>query len=444
MLLFPGALRAPRREPGAAHVLSDLFAVLLVAVVIVGAARGEPLIAALGALALVVTVVGRLWSRLSLEEVAYRRELSVDHVFEGDELHLVLTLENRKPLPVPWIKVRDFVPEGIDAPAADYSYRHAIGGAELVVTTSLARYERVRTRHQLVATKRGYYRFGPAKLESGDLFGLYQSRREEAHAGIALVVYPRAVDLQGFFLPSARPVGDARSNVRLWPDQNRPNGVREYVPGDPVKGIDWKATARLGQLQVRTYDPTVSQFVVIMLEAATTERPWDGYLPGVLEASVTAAASIAVRAADLGYQVGLVTNGVPPSEDARMVIRPTAGEGGLRAVLESLAMVRPMTVKSVEEMLEREAANAVPFGATVVYVAGTARPRMISALAEMKNRGHPSLLVWLGDGDPPRPGGVRVMDGRPLFGGSRPEEGAFRRPGSTPETPGLVEVAAGA
>jgi hypothetical protein len=126
-----------------------------------------------------------------------------------------------------------------------------------------------------------------------------------------------------------------------------------------------------------------------------------------------------------------------------MVIRPTAGECGLAAVLESLAMVRPMTVKSVEEMLEREAANAVPFGATVVYVAGTLRPGMMASLESMKGKGNPAMLVWVGEGDPPLPDGVRVFDGRRMFGTVAQEE-VFRQPGDKGDDAGLVEVTSGA
>ena len=428
MMVFPNALQSPRREPGAAHVLSDLFVLLLIVVVIVGAVAHQPLMAALGALALVVALTGRLWARLSLEEVTHRRELSADHVFAGDELQLILTVENKKPLPVPWIKVRDFIPTGLDAPDADATYLQALGGSELTLTTSLGRYERVRRRHRLIALKRGYYLIGPARLESGDLFGLYQSRRDDTRSGPPLVVYPRAVPLPGFFLPSARPVGDARSLVRLWADPNRPNGVREYRPGDPIRSVDWKATARLQSLSVRTYDPSVSQYAVILLDATTTQHPWDGYVPEVLERAVTGAASVAVRTVDLGYRVGFVTNGVPPSEDARMVIPPAAGQDQLPAILEALAMVRPMTVKTIEEMLERDAVAAVPMGATLVYIAGFFRQGTLDALARLQARGHPTLLMWAGLGEPPGLEGLGVIDARQMFGETA-DEARFMRPG---------------
>jgi uncharacterized protein (DUF58 family) len=281
---------------------------------------------------------------------------------------------------------------------------------------------------------------GPARIESGDLFGLYPSRRDEQHAGAGLVVYPNPVPMPGFYLPAARPVGDARSPVRLWADPNRPSGTREYRPGDAVRSIDWKASARLQDMHVRTYDPSVSQYAVVLLDATTTLNPWDGYIPDVLEAGVTAAASIAVRASELGYRVGLVTNGVPPSEDARMVIPPSASSENVPAILEALAMVRPMTVRTIEEMLGSDAAAAVPFGATLVYISGVFRQPAIDALAARGSAGHPLQLIWVGQDDAPRAEGLKVLDGRRMFGVALPED-RFMRPGSPAAGDGAPETA---
>ncbi len=436
MLIFPrSVLRPPKREPGAAYVLSDLLAILLTVVVIAGAATGQSLVAALGATALVVTVVARLWSRLSLENVVYLRELSESRVFAGDELQMVAIVENRKPLPLPWLRVRDVIPDGVELAAPELRRRSATGGSELILTTSVARQERVRSRHALVARRRGYYRFGPAMLESGDLFGLYTTRKDQDDSrGAALIVYPVPLAMPDFNLPAALPLGDARSTIMVWADPNRPSGAREYRPGDAVKSIDWKASARLGSLHVKTYEPSVSKYAVIVLEASTADKPWDGYLPDVLEACVTAAASIAVRAVDLGYQVGLITNGVPQSDNSRTVIPPAAGPGQLTSILESLAMVRPMTVRSVEEIVSSDGQTAFHFGTTVIYVAGVVKPGAVDMLVQMASAGRHSIFMWVGHGEPPAINRVTVTDGRRMFGIEVPED-SFKRP---PEVSGAM------
>ena len=278
-----------------------------------------------------------------------------------------------------------------------------------------------------MARRRGYYRFGPAVLESGDLFGLYTSRRDHDGPGAALIVYPVPRPIPDFHLPAARPLGEARSSVMAWADPNRPAGAREYRPGDAVKSIDWKASARLGSMHVKTYDPSVSRYAVIVLEASTADRPWDGHLPDVLEACVTAAASIAVKAEELGYQVGLITNGVTQSDDARAVIPPAAGAGQLPDILESLAMVRPMTIRPVEEIVGSDGQAALHYGTTVIYVAGIVRPGAVDMLSRLASAGSHPIFMWVGHGEPPAIDRVTVIDGRRMFGTEVPED-SFKRP----------------
>ncbi len=97
----------------AVNPLGEYFVILLMIVVIVGAVAREPLIAALGALAFVIAVSSRIWAALSLEEITIDRAASIDHAFQGDEIEITFTVENKKPLPVPWIEINEFVPRGL-------------------------------------------------------------------------------------------------------------------------------------------------------------------------------------------------------------------------------------------------------------------------------------------------------------------------------------------
>lgn len=66
--------------------VGELFVLLLIIVVIVGAVSHEPLISAVGVLAFVIAIVSRVWAALSLEEITIDRTISVDHAFQDDEI----------------------------------------------------------------------------------------------------------------------------------------------------------------------------------------------------------------------------------------------------------------------------------------------------------------------------------------------------------------------
>ena len=270
----------------------------------------------------------------------------------------------------------------------------------------------MRINFRVLAANRGFYRLGPAKLESGDLFGMFGSIREEPQSTQTITVYPKVVPVPWLNLPAARPIGDSRTPTGLLDDPSRPSGIREYRPGDPLRSVDWKATARHTseeKLFVRTFDPSVSHYAVVLLEAATTDKPWEGYHADVLERAVTCAASVAVRASDAGHRVGLIANGVPPHNEGSAVIPPATSPGHLLAILKSLAMVKPMAIKSLDELARNHGQGAMPPGATIIYVAGAFRPGAVEYVLGLSRRGYRVQSLYVGDDDPPQIPNLNVM-----------------------------------
>ncbi|MDG0867748.1 DUF58 domain-containing protein [Candidatus Lucifugimonas marina] len=394
--------------------LGELFVVLLIIVVIVGAVAHEPLIAAVGALAFVIAIASRIWAALSLEEITIDRTASVDHAFQDDEIEITFTIENRKPLPVPWLEINEYIPRGLLIEGQRAIEQAYLGGAEIQASTSLGGYERIKIKRKLTALSRGTYRLGKTRLRSGDLFGLYPSDAMLDHTPWSIYVYPTIKALPGFTLPARRPIGDSMSRDRLWDDPSRPAGVREYRPGDPIKRIDWKTTARRGDMFVRQFDPSVSEHAVIFAEAITTSVPWEGYRSDVLEGSMTAAASLANHALNLGYNVGLVTNGVSSVSASRSVVLPGTGPSQLTMLLESLAMVHPIGVRTLDE-LARSRRGAIPPGATLIHIGGIYHPTTMGYLLGLKRQGHPVILFHTGREDPPDYPDFEVRDGRAMF-----------------------------
>ena len=56
-------------------------------------------------------------------------------------------------------------------------------------------------------------------------------------------------------LPSRSPFGHLKTQQRLYQDPSRTIGVRDYVPGDSVRTINWKTSAATGSLKVRKLEP---------------------------------------------------------------------------------------------------------------------------------------------------------------------------------------------
>ncbi len=91
-------------------IFGDLWILVSALLIYVGLISNSTVVLALGVLVFGAGGVSRLWARVSLEEVEYRRELSETRAFVDETIELDVHLSNGKFVPVPWIEVRELIP----------------------------------------------------------------------------------------------------------------------------------------------------------------------------------------------------------------------------------------------------------------------------------------------------------------------------------------------
>ena len=354
---------------------------------------------------LVTMLAGAWWNSRALRDVTYRRHIARKRAFPGEKVDVQVLVENAKALPVPWLRVEDEWP--LDAPPTDsraLGPSHKRDAGNLMHVFTLRWYERVRRNYTLQTNKRGVYGLGPTQLRSGDMFGLFQTRREIEEQDF-FIVYPRVVPLPELGIPSKEPFGDVRARHRLFEDPSRTMGARDFQPGDSFRHVHWPATARRQQLQARVYEPTTTMSVIICLNVATFARPWEGILPDLLERAVSVAASLAAFAAENRYAFGLVSNGAVPRSDRPIRILPGRSPDQLTRVLELLAAVTGYVTISMDRFLLRSS-PALPWGATLVVVTPVVTSELLASIYRLHAAGRRVVLVSLAQEPPPPMPGI--------------------------------------
>ncbi len=366
------------------------FAALMI---LLGAAVQSNSLLVLAALLLVVIPVAWAWNRVALYRVSYERQLSEHRVFVGETVDLSVRVSNRKILPLAWVTIDDRFPETLAPENKTLAPSHTPLSGYLSQRAALGAHERARWDYRIPCKHRGFYTLGPARIKSGDLFGLFE-REYVSPRTDRVIVYPRVSSMEDWGLPPKDPLGEVKARVPIFDDATRPRGVRDYRPDDAPKHIHWRATARRGELQVKVYDPTIAYQWVLFVNVATFEHVWQGTDPALLERVISLAASIAYFAVEQKYSVGLIANGTWPESDQRLKILPSRDPNHLRHVLEALAAITSFVTTPIETLMRHESAN-LAWGATFVVITGIITDALLAEMLRLRRVGRKLALISL-------------------------------------------------
>jgi len=346
------------------------------------------IIAILAVLAiLAIAVLAQCWRRFGLRQVAYQRHFSEERLFPGEQTVLRLQVTNNKLLPLPWVGLIEEFSGGLRP--VDEGGRHSSAQRFTVRQSfTLGPFERVERDLPLQAVRRGCYAFAPVAATAGDPFGLY---RAEGTLGsrAEVLVYPPFLEAWEYQVKAQQPFGEIGVRQPIWPDPARPAGVRDYVPGDPLRRLHWRATARVGRLQTRRFDPAAALHLVIVLDVNTAEQLWRGVDHALLERAISVTASIARDALEQRLPVGLLANALTVNFDQTIHVPSGRSPDQLLAILEELARLVLYFGLPISQLLERELPR-LPVGAAVVLVSVLNSPDTDDALELLRRRGHPT------------------------------------------------------
>lgn len=334
---------------------------------------------ATAALAL-IALVWALWVRRCLRwEVRADRE----RARVGEVVQVELRLENRSPVPVPWVEVDLLVPErvaSVDVPAR---------GAALGPFGSQT------LRFPVVFRRRGRHAPGPVRLAAGDGFGLFVVRREVVPEA-RVTVHPRVVPVGDLPLPSGQPLGRLRARHRGFQDPAELAGIRPYRPGDSPRYIHWASSARRGALFLKEFERTVTDRLTVVLDLEARAHA-AGPAGESAEVAVELAASLIALGIRRGCEVGLVATSAGAA-----VLPPARGARALGAALDVLAGVEPDGTRPLATVL-RTPQLAIAPRSTVVVITPALTAELSGVLLHLQAARRVVLMLVRGGAPPGHP-----------------------------------------
>ncbi len=381
-------------------MLNDFWVFFSSLMIFIGLVASQGLLLVVGSLVLVLALAARIWERFAFRSVSHTRSISRKRAFIGDTIDYSVSLDNDKVLPLIWVDIQDSFPEGLDLTGATMRGTGLELNRQHTITTSLLPYQKATWKYSLTCSERGYHRIGPVRLRTGDIFG-FNSAETRYNQFDHILVFPRVVDIEGLVFPAEHPMGEIRGTRPINFDTNRVVGQRDYQPRDPMKHIDWKATARARTLQTKVFEPVVSLNMLIVMNVSTREHSWQGSNRRLFERTVTIAASVASLADRRGYTYGVVSNAVASYSGKWIHVPMGASSSQLTMALEALAMAAPYVVAPLAEVVNSER-DSLPAGTTVILVTPSLSDSLLEDIAGIRVHGCRVLVLYSGDGLPDR------------------------------------------
>ncbi len=325
-----------------------------------------------------------VWQRLAWESdlvvSCRRRPPLVGHL--GREGRIELQLRSHIGQPV-WVELMDGCP-------------WQLGAGEQLHRVVLQPYQVAILSYRICPRSRGAVAFGLVRLRLRRRWDLVE-RIFEQDIGGQLRVLPDLTGLgtHGTHTALQRLRAGGRRKVRVLGREGEFDRLRDFVPGDDLRHVDWKATARLGRPLTRRFQAERSQKLLVAVDASRLMASRSG--SGTkLDHAVQAALMLTFAALEQGDQVGVAVF----DHGVRAYLPPRPGKAQFRRVLSLLYDQQPVRSVPCYREVARVLAGAHRRRALVVWLTDLVDQQqgrdLGAALVALRSR-HLNLVVAIDD-----------------------------------------------
>ena len=204
---------------------------------------------------------------------------------------------------------------------------------EMMVKKTLGPKERSRIKYTIIPKDRGVYHFGNIILFFQSQLGLLQ-RRQDIAAAETVNVYPSFTHMGKYRLQAQATTREHGSKrMRKIGHSMEFEQIKEYVNGDDIRNINWKATARKGGLMINNYTDERSQQVYCIIDKGRLMKmPFNGL--SLLDYSINATLALSNICLQKQDRVGLISFSAKPGSIIAADRKPVQRENIMRVLFK--------------------------------------------------------------------------------------------------------------
>ena len=320
------------------------------------------------------------------ESMEITRTFSPGRVAEGDDvkvsMEISLSPELLDSMKLATIELEDAIPEFSEV--VEGSNRHIFSVSRLEKQMQAGK---IVVEYSLRFAQRGLYSVGPLRIRISDPFATSVHVMKHSETG-TVTVMPEVEMIKSLKLDIRRTrsiVGDINSRKRGMGTEFY--GIREYYPGDELKHINWKASARLqDDLLTNEYTAERSGDVTILIDARKSSILGP---PGksTIDYGIRAAASISWNVLNKKNRVGMIV-----FRDTIDVVQPGYGKRQFYRLMNSLLLI-----KHGGNMPFKVAAWAIgrffPMRSHIIVISAANDSSIVTTVAELCSHGYDVLVI---------------------------------------------------
>jgi uncharacterized protein (DUF58 family) len=251
------------------------------------------------------------------------RNISQEKIFEGGEVKVVMELTNRG-RKTGFLEIRDTLPRQCKLKSgSNYNFLSLKCGEKIVL------------KYKIECPLTGLYFIGPITLRVQDAFGFFY-REMTLPIENPLTVFPKVDEIKHVKIhtkskkmyPGSVPIRAPGAGSEFFL-------IRDYVPGDPFKSINWKARARTGKLLTNETQREIVSDITIIIDSRECSGVGLEYKTPLIY-SLRAAATLSSFFLKRRDSVGLAIYG-----ESIYALDPDTGEKQLYSILTALAGAKP-------------------------------------------------------------------------------------------------------
>lgn len=354
-----------------------------------------PIIVFLVAIGILIVIEIALYSRRGLDKLDVDVHFSQDIANCGDEIEVIEIAQNNKRLPLPFLILKFETPDAIrfkdmtNVTLSDNYYREDM--------LTMGGYSRHTRRIEVICCKRGFYNFARVNVSSADLLFIRKLTQDFTPDG-SITILPERISSEELQTIMNVTISETISRRTLLTDPFAFSGIREYQPWDPMRSINWTASAKTGELMVNQNTSTSNRKLNLFLnlEPYNTKNSL-----GLLEKSISLVYSYMLALNEQGVEVAFYANSHDIVTGASIADNPSVGASSIQQRAIELARIDLKQAASPFSEILDEYIEQSPSDVFNVIVSANYDPKLRQQLIHIKSQGKNILWVM-----PSHPGDV--------------------------------------